>query len=134
MWQDVASGNVQTATGSYASQLAFFSRLGQGDRRADARAHEEAADVPTFYEQGLTDKVSRCAVGFGCARPPHARGNRPKLSDLMVEGGKTERVLKIQRPVRHRRRRARRRLLQEGARRRGPVVLDIIRSLQIDPQ
>ena len=91
--------------------------------------------VPTFYEGGLTDKAFQVRGWVGCAAPagtPEAIVQ--KLSDLMVEGGKTERVLKINDQFG----------IDEGARDRayfkkvldeeGPVVLDVIRSLNIEPQ
>ena len=44
MWQDVASGAVQGATGSYASGSAVLQAgSGQADRRAHDGAHEEAS-------------------------------------------------------------------------------------------
>jgi tripartite-type tricarboxylate transporter receptor subunit TctC len=136
MWQDIASGNVQTATGSYASQLPF---LQQGTVKVIAvptlERMKKMPDVPTFYEQGLTDKAFQVRGWVGCAAPagtPDAIVQR--LSDLMVEGGKTERVLKINDQFG----------IDEGARDRqyfrkvldeeGPVVLDVIRSLNIEPQ
>ncbi len=136
MWQDVAAGNVQTATGSYASQLAF---LQQGAVRVIAvptlERMKKLPDVPTFYEQGLTDKAFQVRGWVGCAAPagtPDAIVQ--KLSDLMVEGGKSERVLKVNDQFG----------IDEGARDRayfrkvldeeGPVVLDVIKGLNIEPQ
>jgi len=53
-------------------------------------------DVATYVEQGVTDKSFQLK-GFICMVGP--AGMPPeivqKLSDLMVEGGKTERVQKI---------------------------------------
>ncbi|MBV8391903.1 MAG: tripartite tricarboxylate transporter substrate binding protein [Alphaproteobacteria bacterium] len=135
MWQDVVSGNVQTATGSYASQLPF---LQQGGVRVIAvptlERMKKLPDVPTFYEQGLTDKAFQVRGWVGCAAPagtPDAIVQR--LSDLMVEGGKSERVLKINDQFG----------IDEGARDRayfkkvldeeGPVVLEVVRSLNIEP-
>jgi tripartite-type tricarboxylate transporter receptor subunit TctC len=136
MWQDVASGNVQTATGSYASQLPF---LQQGSVKVIAvptlERMKKLPDVPTFYEQGLTDKAFQVRGWVGCAAPagtPDAIVQ--KLSDLMVEAGKTERVLKINDQFgideSARDRAYFRKVLDEE----GPVVLDVIRSLNIEPQ
>ncbi len=136
MWPDVASGNVQTATGSYASQLPF---LQQGSVKVIAvptlERMKKLPDVPTFFEQGLTDEAFQVRGWVGCAAPagtPEAIVQ--KLSDLMVEGGKTERVLKINDQFG----------IDEGARDRvyfrkvldeeGPVVLEVVRSLNIEPQ
>ena len=135
MWQDVASGNVQTATGSYASMLPS---LQQGAVKVIAvptlERMKKLPDVQTFYEQGLTDKAFQVRGWVGCAAPagtPDAVVQT--LSDLMVEGGKTERVQKIIDQFG----------IDEAARDRiyfrkvldeeGPVVLEVIRSLNIDP-
>ena len=92
-------------------------------------------DVPTFYEQGLTEKAFQVRGWVGCAAPagtPEAIVQ--KLSDLMVEGGKTERVPEDHRPFG----------IDEGARDRayfkkvldeeGPVWLEVIKGLNIEPQ
>jgi len=136
MWQDVASGSVQTATGSYASQLPF---LQQGAVRVIAvptlERMKKMPDVRTFYEQGLTDKAFQVRGWVGCAAPADTpEAIVQKLSDLMVEGGKTERVLKINDQFG----------IDEGARDRfyfrkvldeeGPVVLEVIKGLNIEPQ
>ena len=91
--------------------------------------------VPTFYEGGLTDKAFQVRGWVGCAAPAGTPGAIvQKLSDLMVEGGKTERVLKITDQFG----------IDEGARDRlyfkkvldeeRPVVLEVIKSLNIEPQ
>jgi tripartite-type tricarboxylate transporter receptor subunit TctC len=135
MWPDVAAGNVQTATGSYASQLPF---LQQGAVKVIAvptlERMKKLPDVPTFYEQGFTDKAFQVRGWVGCAAPVGTPEEIvKKLSDLMVEGGKTERVLKINDQFG----------IDEGARDRayfkkvldeeGPVVLEVIKGLNIEP-
>ena len=75
---------MQAAPGSYASQLPF---LQQGSVKVIAvptlERMKKLPDVPTFYEQGLTDKASRV---LGCAVPAGTpEAIVPKLSDLMVE-------------------------------------------------
>ena len=127
---------MQAAPGSYVSQLPF---LQQGSVKVIAvpmlERMEKLPDVPTFYEQGLTDKAFQVRGWVGCAAPagtPEAIVQ--KLSDLMVEAGKTERVLKINDQFG----------IDEGARDRayfskvldeeGPVVLEVIKSLNIEPQ
>jgi tripartite-type tricarboxylate transporter receptor subunit TctC len=136
MWQDVASGAVQTASGSYASQLPFVQ---SGSVKVIAvptlERMKKLPDVPTFHEQGLTEKAFQVRGWVGCAAPvgtPDAVVQ--KLSDLMVEGGKTERVQKILDTFG----------IDEGARDRlyfkkvideeGPVWLDVVRSLNLELQ
>jgi tripartite-type tricarboxylate transporter receptor subunit TctC len=136
MWQDMASGAVQTASGSYATMLPF---LQSGAVKVIAvptlERMKKLPDVPTFYEQGLTEKAFQVRGWVGCAAPagtPDAIVQ--KLSDLMVEGGKTERVQKILDTFG----------IDEAARDRayfkkviddeGPVWLDVVRSLNLEPQ
>ena len=136
MWQDMASGAVQTASGSYATMLPF---LQSGSVKVIAvptlERMKKLPDVATYHEQGLTEKAFQVRGWVGCAAPvgtPDAIVQ--KLSDLMVEGGKTERVLKINDQFG----------IDEGARDRayfrkvldeeGPVVLGVIKGLNIEPQ
>jgi len=136
MWQDMASGAVQTASGSYATMLPF---LQSGSVKVIAvptlERMKKLPDVPTFHEQGLTEKAFQVRGWVGCAAPagtPDAVVQ--KLSDLMVEGGKTERVQKILDTFG----------IDEAARDRayfkkvideeGPVWLDVARSLNLEPQ
>jgi len=136
MWQDMASGAVQTASGSYATMLPFVQ---SGAVKVIAvptlERMKKLPDVPTFHEQGLTEKAFQVRGWVGCAAPagtPDAIVQR--LSDLMVEGGKTERIQKIIDTFG----------IDEAARDRayfkkvideeGPIWLDVIRSLNLEPQ
>jgi tripartite-type tricarboxylate transporter receptor subunit TctC len=136
MWQDVASGAVQGASGSYASASAVL-QTGAGRPIAvpTMERMRKLPDVPTFYEQGLTEKAFQVRGWVGCAAPAGTPdGVVQKLSDLMVEAGKTERIQKIIDTFG----------IDEAARDRayfkkvldeeGPVWLDVIKSLNIEPQ
>jgi tripartite-type tricarboxylate transporter receptor subunit TctC len=136
MWQDVASGAVQGASGSYASASAVL-QTGAGRPIAvpTMERMKKLPDVPTFYEQGLTEKAFQVRGWVGCAAPVGTPDNVvQKLSDLMVEAGKTERIQKIIDTFG----------IDEAARDRiyfkkvldeeGPVWLDVIKSLNIEPQ
>jgi tripartite-type tricarboxylate transporter receptor subunit TctC len=92
-------------------------------------------EVPTFYEQGLPEKAFQVRGWVGCSAPAGTpEGIVQRLSDLMVEGGKTERIQKIIDTFG----------IDEAARDRtyfkkvldeeGPVWLDVIKSLSIEPQ
>jgi len=86
-------------------------------------------DVPTFYEQGLTEQASRSAAGSAPSAPPACRGNRAKkLSDLIGRVRKTERIQKIIDTFRYRRRRARSGLFQEVMDEEGPFWIGVIKS------
>jgi tripartite-type tricarboxylate transporter receptor subunit TctC len=136
MWQDVASGAVQGASGSYASASAVL-QTGAGRPIAvpTMERMRKLPDVPTFYEQGLTEKAFQVRGWVGCAAPAGTPDDVvQKLSDLMVEAGKTERIQKIIDTFG----------IDEAARDRtyfkkvldeeGPVWLDVIKSLNIEPQ
>jgi len=136
MWQDVASGAVQGATGSYASAASVL-QTGAGRPIAvpTMERMKRLPDVPTFYEQGLTEKAFQIRGWVGCAAPAGTpEGIVQRLSDLMVEAGRTERVRKVNDTF----------AIDEGARDRtyfrkvldeeGPVSIEIIKSLNIEPQ
>ncbi len=93
-----------------------------GDRRAHQDAHE--ASCPTSApscEQGVTDKAFQ-VQGFICLVGPAAMPKEIvlKLSDMMVEAGKSERIQKILDDLRHRQGGAGPRLLREDPGRAGP--------------
>src|SRR5215510_8963600 len=97
MWQDVASGAVQGGTGSIA---AAASVLQSGNGRPIAvpsmKRSRKLPDVPTFHEQGLTEQAFQVR-GWICLVGPIAMPDDvvKKLSDMMVAGGKTEKIQKI---------------------------------------
>jgi len=136
MWQDVASGSVQGASGSYASASAVLqSGAGRPIAVPTMERMKKLPDVPTFYEQGLTEKAFQVRGWVGCSAPAGTPEEIvQRLSDLMVEGGKTERIQKIIDTFG----------IDEAARDRtyfkkvldeeGPVWLDVIKSLSIEPQ
>jgi tripartite-type tricarboxylate transporter receptor subunit TctC len=136
MWQDVASGSVQGGSGSYA---AASSVLQSGSGRAIAVPSRERMkklpDVGTFHEQGATDRafLVRGWIGLvGPAAMPEAIVQT--LSDLMVEGGRSERIQKILETFG----------IDEAARDRvyfkkvideeGPVWIDLVKGLNLEPQ
>jgi tripartite-type tricarboxylate transporter receptor subunit TctC len=97
MWQDLAAGVLQAAMGSY---LNAANILQSGSGRAIAVLQStrmrKLPGVATFIEQGVTSpafhlKSYICAVGP--AGMPQERVER--LSELMVEAGRTEAVQKL---------------------------------------
>lgn len=135
MWQDVASGAVQGASGSYFSAASVL-QTGAGRPIAVptmVRARK-LPDVPTFYEQGLTEKAFQVRGWVGAVAPSGVPDEIvQKLSDLCVEGGRTERVQKINETFG----------IDEAARDRvyfkkvmdeeGPVMIEVVKSLHIEP-
>jgi tripartite-type tricarboxylate transporter receptor subunit TctC len=136
MWQDVASGAVQGASGSYASASAVLqSGAGRPIAVPTMERMKKLPDVPTFHEQGLTEKAFQVRGWVGCAAPVGTpEPVVQKLSELMVEAGKTERIQKIIDTFG----------IDEAARDRayfkkvldeeGPVWIEVIKSLNIEPQ
>jgi tripartite-type tricarboxylate transporter receptor subunit TctC len=92
-------------------------------------------DVATFYEQGLSEQAFQVRGWVGAVGPASMSEEIvQRLSDLMVEGGKTERIQKIIDTFG----------IDEAARDRvyfkkvmdeeGPVWIDVIKSLNLEPQ
>jgi tripartite-type tricarboxylate transporter receptor subunit TctC len=96
MWQDFNAGVIQAASGSY---QAASNILQSGVGTAVAiwpRRSKKLPDVPSFIELGMTSKVFSLQ-GFICLVGPAGMPKEAveKLSALMVEGGKSERVQKL---------------------------------------
>jgi tripartite-type tricarboxylate transporter receptor subunit TctC len=97
MWIDVGSGAVQGGSGSVAAAAGV---LQAGSGRAIAVPTKvrmkKMPDVPTFFEQGVTDpafQVRGCIALVGPAAMP--KEIVLKLSDMMVKLGKSDRIQKI---------------------------------------
>lgn len=136
MWVDVGSASLTGGSGSYA---AAASVLQTGKGRAIAvptkKRMRKLPDVPTFLEQGVSD-VAFQVQGFICLVGPAAMPKDIvlKLSDMMVEGGKTERIQKIldtfgidvaaQDHV----------FFEKILAEQGPVWIDLVKGLNIEPQ
>jgi tripartite-type tricarboxylate transporter receptor subunit TctC len=136
MWQDVASGAVQGASGSYASASSVLqSGSGRPIAVPTMARMRKLPDVATFYEQGLREQAFQVRGWVGAVGPASMPEEIvQRLSDLMVEGGKTERIQKIIDTFG----------IDEAARDRvyfkkvmdeeGPVWIDVIKSLNLEPQ
>jgi len=136
MWIDVASGAVQGGTGSYAASASVM-QTGNGRPIAvpTKTRMRKLPDVATFLEQGLDDKAFQLQ-GFICLVGPAAMPKDivVKLSDMMVEAGKSERIQKIldtfgidtaaQDHV----------FFQKILAEQGPVWIELVKSLNIEPQ
>ena len=97
MWQDFAAGVLQAAMGSYANA---DQRVGIRSRKGiavpTAARNRKLPDVPTFIEQGLNSKVFALSGYVFLAGPIHMpREIVERLSGLMVEAGKTDRIQKL---------------------------------------
>ena len=99
MWQDLLTGTLQAACGSYAGGGAAALAAGAGRAIAvsTTKRLSNLPEVATFQEQGAAVKVLtalRSFIGlFGPAGLPPSIVER--LSALMVEGNTSERVIKL---------------------------------------
>jgi tripartite-type tricarboxylate transporter receptor subunit TctC len=136
MWQDVASAAIQGGSGSIAGAASVL-QTGTGRPIAvpSMVRSKKLPDVPTFYEQGLTEPAFQVR-GFICMVGPIGMPDDTvqRLSDLMVEGGKSERIQKvldtfgIDEPARDRT------YFKEVLAKEGPVWIELIKNLNIEPQ
>src|SRR5262245_14359477 len=136
MWQDVASGSIQAGSGSYA---AASSVLQGGTGRPIAvpsmTRMRKLPDIGTFYEQGATDRAFLVRGWIGLVGPAGMpKEIVQKLSDLMVEGGKTERIQKILDTFGIDEAARDHVYFEKVVREDGPVWIDLVKSLNIEPQ
>lgn len=97
MWQDLLTGSSQAAVGSYSAAKGVLD-AGAGIAIAvpTTKRMKTLPDVPTYAEQGFTDKVfdlMSWAGFFGKASMPPDMVET--ISGLMVEAGKTERIQRL---------------------------------------
>jgi tripartite-type tricarboxylate transporter receptor subunit TctC len=97
MWNDFAAGVIQIATGSYqGAQAVLQSGAGRAIAVPTMKRMKALPDVPTFHEQGFTQRLFQL-TGWICLLGPAGMPEdvAETLSQLCVEGGKTERVRKL---------------------------------------
>jgi tripartite-type tricarboxylate transporter receptor subunit TctC len=136
MWQDVASGAVQGGSGSIAAAASVLqSGSGRPIAVPSMVRSKKLPDVPTFYEQGLTEQAFLVRGWIGLVGPV---GLRPeivqKLSDMMVEGGKTVRIQKVLDTFGIDEAARDHSYFEKVVREEGPIWIDLIKSLNIEPQ
>lgn len=136
MWIDVGSGAVQGGSGSYAASAGM---LQSGNGRAIAvptkQRMKKLPDVATFYEQGVED-IAFQVQGFICLVGPAAMPKDvvKKLSDLMVEAGKTERIQKILDTFGIDNAARDHVFFEKFVAEQGPVWLKLVKDLNLEPQ
>lgn len=136
MWQDVASGAIQGGSGSIAAAAGVLqSGAGRPIAVPSMARSKKLPDVPTFYEQGLTDRAFLVRGWIGLVGPA---GMKPeivrKLSDLMVEAGKTERIQKIIDTFGIDEAARDNVFFEKIVRDEGPVWIDLVKGLNLEPQ
>lgn len=96
MWTDVAGGFIDGAHGSYGAALSVL-QSGRGRALAVSRKRMSTLpDVPTFIEQGAKSPIFGLTGFQSCSVPVGTpREIVMKLSNLLVEGGKSEKVQQV---------------------------------------
>jgi tripartite-type tricarboxylate transporter receptor subunit TctC len=97
MWQDLAAGVIQGASGSFAAASNVLqSGAGRAIAVPQTRRMSKLPDVGTFQEQGVNSRLFTLR-GFICCVGPAGMPQEivQRLSDLHVAGGKSERVQKL---------------------------------------
>jgi tripartite-type tricarboxylate transporter receptor subunit TctC len=136
MWVDVGSGAIHGGSGSVA---AATSVLQTGSGRAIAVPTKvrmkKMPDVPTFYEQGVTDVAFRVR-GFICLVGPAALPKEIvlKLSDMMVELGKSERIQKILATFGIDNAAQDHVFFEKFLAEEGPIWIELVKGLNLEPQ
>lgn len=136
MWQDVGAGSVQGGSGSVAAASGVLQSGNGRPIAVPTRVRmKKLPDVATFYEQGVTDVAFLVRGWIGLVGPVGMpKEIVQKLSDMMVEGGKTERIQKIldtfgiddaaQDHV----------YFEKVMAEEGPVWIELVKGLNLEPQ
>lgn len=97
MWQDFAAGVLQAAMGSYANAVnAVEFGAGKAIAVQTTMRNRRLPEVATFIEQGLDSKVFALAGYIFLAGPVDMPQDIvERLSGLMVEAGKSDRIQKL---------------------------------------
>jgi tripartite-type tricarboxylate transporter receptor subunit TctC len=136
MWQDLGAGVIQGASGSIVAAASVL-QTGAGRMVAvpTARRVSAFAEVATFLEQGVTAKAFQIQ-GFICLVGPKGMPEEmlQRLSSLMVEGGKSERVQKILAASYIEESAIGREAFKKQYADEGPVWIDLVRGLGLTPQ
>jgi len=136
MWQDLASGSIQGGSGSYAAASSVL-QTGAGRPIAvpSMARMKKLPDIGTFYEQGATDRAFLVRGWIGLVGPAGMpKEIVQKLSDMMVEAGKTERIQKILDTFGIDEAARDHVFFEKIVREEGPTWIDLVKSLNIEPQ
>jgi len=136
MWIDVGSGAVQGGSGSFAAASGV---LQAGNGRAIAVPTKvrmkKLPEVPTFFEQGVTDvafQVRGCIGLVGPVAMPKALVL--KLSDMMVALGKSDRIQKILTTFGIDMAAQNHAYFEKYLAEEGPIWIELVKGLNLEPQ
>jgi len=136
MWTDLAAGTIHAASGSYLSASRV---LQAGNGRAIAvptnTRMRKLPDVATFMEQGIKSKAFQILGWIGMFAPvgvPQPIIDR--LSDLMVEAGKTEKIRTMLETFGIDRAAEDQHFFRKIIADEGPIWIELVKSLGLTPQ
>jgi tripartite-type tricarboxylate transporter receptor subunit TctC len=136
MWQDVGSGAIQGGSGSVAAASGV---LQSGNGRPIAVPTmvrmKKIPDVATFHEQGVTDRAFQVQGFIGLVGPAGMpKEVVQKLSDIMVEAGKSARIQKILETFGIDNAARDHVFFEKIVAEQGPIWIDLVKELNIEPQ
>lgn len=135
MWQDLAAGVIQAVNGSIVAGAPVLQSGGKMLAVPTRRRNSAFPNVPTFWEEGVKLRAFEIE-GFICMVGPKGMPEDmlEKLSTLMVEGGKSERVQKVLAASYIDTAAISRQEFRKIYDRDGPVWIELVRGLGLTPQ
>lgn len=136
MWQDLGAGVIQAASGSIiAASPVLQTGAGKMIVVPTKQRNKAFPNIPTFWEEGLKVKAFEIQ-GFICLVGPKGMPEDmlQRLSSLMVEGGKSERVQKILAASYIDTAAISRDEFKKIYAEEGPIWIELVRSLGLTPQ
>lgn len=136
MWQDMLAGTIHAANGSVAAATSVLqSGAGRAIAVPQVTRMKKLPDVATFLEQGLTAKAFQIRGWVGLFAPagtPVAIIER--LSDLMVEAGKTPRLRQMLDTFGIDASATDHKTFAQILKDENPIWIDLVKQLGIEPQ
>lgn len=136
MWQEVASGAIQGGSGSYAASSPIMqSGAGRAIAVPSMARMKKLPDVATFWEQGVTDRAFQVQGWIGLVGPAGMpKEVVQKLSSMMVEIGKTERIQKILTTFGIDNAAKDHVFFEKIVAEEGPIWIELVKGLNLEPQ
>jgi tripartite-type tricarboxylate transporter receptor subunit TctC len=136
MWQDVGSGAVQGGSGSVAAASGVLQSGNGRPIAVPTKARmKKLPDVATFWEQGVTDRAFQVQGWIGLVGPAGMpKEIVQKLSDMMVEIGKTERIQKILATFGIDNAARDHVFFERIVAEEGPIWIELVKGLNLEPQ
>lgn len=136
MYQDMGAGTIHIASGSYQGVRPLYdSGKAKTLGTLTKVRNRNTPDTPTFFEQGLTDPVFQMK-GWGCWLAPAGLpiAIRDRLSQLLVDGWQDEKLRKQMIGLGVFEGLGDWRMSEETYREQAPLILGILKELDIQPE